>query len=136
MAQTFGRTPRAIDHLRAVDFVYKYLDRKGDLAAHERLLTRFFVDCYFFAIHFSVREKLPEVVGLATEIHKKWSFLHRSLTKSVENRTVMFKRKRSLGTRTLQKLFSMRIEYLDYTRYKVVRLFNKIIYKELRSAVQ
>lgn len=136
MAQTFGRTPRAIDHLKAVDYVYKYLDKKGVLAEHEGLLTRFFVDCYFFAIHYTVREKLPEVVGLATDIHKKWAFLHKRLRRSIENRTVLFVRKRRSSSKMLQKLFSMKIEYLNYTRYKVVRLFNVIVYKELRSAMQ
>lgn len=132
MAETFNTTPRAIDHLYAADYLYAYLAKHDLIKQHEQILSGMFNDCYWFSIKYTVLEKRQEVVDLAGRIYERYRFLNNYLIRKCMNGTVFYmkRKRRHVITAILQFLFSARWEFIDYKRYKVVRLFNIIIYKK------
>lgn len=134
MSDTFNKSPRAIDHLYAYSFVLEFLKKNGILEEHRRMMVKFFMACYTFVIRYSSVEMLPEVVDYATGLYEANYFLYRKLERKIENGTVVFmlKKKKKMASRILQKIFSMRYEYIDYNLYKVIRIFGLIVYKEAR----
>ena len=85
------------------------------------------------AVKYSVQEKQEEIVGCAAEIYDKYDFLRQHVSRKLVNRTVCYemKSRRHLVSGLLQILFCARREYFHYRQYKVVRLFNLIVYKKL-----
>lgn len=136
MAETYKRTPRAIEHLYGAGYLFSFLKENGMVSSHESLLAKLFVDCYSFSVRYSTTDMIPQIVEAATGLFDSYSFLHHRLVRKEENGTIYFARRHKgrLSTRLLQKLFSIRLEYMDYNLYKVVRLFNVVLYKEYRSA--
>lgn len=131
MNQTFARTPRAIDHLRAFDYFCAFVHENKMNEEFRRLLSKSFVACYSFSIRYITQEKLQDVVAYATELYRKYGVLNKRLDRVIENRTVKFAstRKNGLMSFYLQKLFALRYEYVDYKLYKVLKIFGIIVYK-------
>ena len=50
MSETFKKTPRAIDHLYAYNYVYEFLEKNNLLNNHRESMVKLFCDCYFFGI--------------------------------------------------------------------------------------
>ena len=75
---------------------------------------------------------IPEIVDYATSVYKKYGVLSRRLNRIVENGTVKFVSNKKNGWFSFyfQKIFAMRYEYIDYHLYKVVKIFNVIVYKK------
>lgn len=131
MAETFLATPRAIDHLRAIDYLYSFLARRSQLFLHGRLLSRFFSIYYLSAVKYSSPERRQEAIDLAGQIYDRFGFLHKYLTPQTKNGCIIYlkKKRHHLSTVILQKLLSIDKEHIDYEPYKVVRIFNVIVYK-------
>ena len=132
MAETFNSTPKAIDHIRAVDYLYSFLTKQNLLTPHELLLSRFFTNCFWLSIRYIIPDKRQDVIDLADSIYGKYSFLHNYLVRKEQNGTILYGRigKKHLPTVMLEALFSVKKEHIDYKPYKIVRLFNIIIYKK------
>ena len=135
MNQTFNRTPRAIDHLRSFDYVCDFVYRHKMQDEFRRLLSKSFVACYTFAIRYTTEDMIPEIVSFATDLYHRYGVLNRRLHRIIENGTVKFVSNRKNGWLAYysQKLFSLKYEYIDYKLYKVLRIFNAIIYKVPRN---
>lgn len=133
MTTTFVRTPRAIDHLRGIGYLFAFVVDKGLHKSHEIMLSHIFVSYYWLSVKYSVQEKQEEIVGCAAEIYDKYDFLRQHVSRKLVNRTVCYemKSRRHLVSGLLQILFCARREYFHYRQYKVVRLFNLIVYKKL-----
>lgn len=131
MNQTFNKTPRAIDHLRAFDYYCRFVHHNEMEEEFRRVLAKSFMACYAFAIRYTTLDKLQEVVDYATELYHKYAVLNKRLLRVVENRTVKFTTTRKTGflSHYLQKVFALRYEYVDYKIYKVLKIFNVIVYK-------
>ncbi len=132
MAETFNTTPRAIDHFKAADYLFSFLEKHSLITSHEQLLSKFFNNCYWFSIRYIVPDKRQDVIDLADSIYGKYSFLHNYLVRKEQNGTILYGRigKKHLPTVMLEALFSVKKEHIDYKPYKIVRLFNIIIYKK------
>lgn len=132
MNETFNGTPRAIDHLRVFEHLIDFVYRNRMQEKHRRLLSKSFVACYSFAIRYTVRDMIPEIVDYATSVYKKYGVLSRRLNRIVENGTVKFVSNKKNGWFSFyfQKIFAMKYEYIDYHLYKVVKIFNVIVYKK------
>lgn len=137
MSETFVRTPRSIDHLYGIDYLYDFLVRHKILGKHEDMLTKLFVSYYANSIKYITKDRIPEVVDYATGLYDKYTFMHRRVVRREENGTVVFSRSRQRrwSSRFFQKIFSIRLEWMDYNLYKVIRVFNIAVYKELRSSI-
>ena len=131
MAETFNSTPRAIDHLRAADYLYSFLEKHANPASHGQLLSRLFTNCYWFSIRHIVLDKRQEAIDLASKIYEKYPFLQDYLVRKNRNGTIIYERqlKHHFLSAFLQKLFSINKEHINYEPYKVVRLFSMVIYK-------
>ena len=134
MAETFNTTPRSIDHLRAIDYLFSFLRTNGGLVrSRECMLAKMFCKYYALSVRYSVSEKRQEIVDYSKELYEKYGFLRTYLAQKFENNTFYYVRNRKshLTTVLLQKLFSLKWEFMDYRLYKVARLFNVIIYKKM-----
>ena len=131
MNQTFNRTPRAIDHLRAFEYLCRFVHRNGMEEEFRRLLSKAFMSCYAFAIRYTTEDMIPEVVDYATSLYRKFGVLNKRLDKIIENRTVKFvsTKKNGVFSYYLQRVFALKYEYVDYKIYKVLKIFNVIVYK-------
>lgn len=135
MSNTFKKTPRAIEHLYAYNYIYEFLEKNNILEKHRKCMVKLFPDCYFFVIKFGTKDIIPVAVKYATELYDKHTLLQNEIIKATQNRTVIFKikknlRKKSFLSLLLEKAFSIKNEYIDYTFCKVIRLFGIIIYKK------
>lgn len=135
MFETFKKTPRAIDHLYAYNYVYEFLEKNNLLEKHKNSMIKLFPDCYFFVIKFGTTEIIPTAVKYATELYDKYTLLQKEIIKTTQNRTIVFKikkklRQKSTSSLILEKIFSIKNEYYDYTFCKIIRLFGIIIYKK------
>ena len=132
MAETFNSTPKAIDHLQAIDCLFAFLEKHNLLTPHEPLLSRFFNNCFWLSIKYIVPDKRQDVIDFADSIYGKYSFLHNYLVRKEQNGTILYGRigKKHLPTVMLEALLSVKKEHIDYKPYKIVRLFNIIIYKK------
>lgn len=135
MSETFCGVPRAIDHLRGADSVLSFLDRHSMMSGHYSIMIRMFVSCYMLSLRYTTDDKIPEIIEFAKNIYDRYDFMHSRITPKVVQGTQVYvsQRKRKLSSRILQKLFSIRLEWIDYKQYKVVRLFDVILIKKLRS---
>lgn len=133
MSTTFNRTPRAIEHMYAMGYLFDFSAEHGIIDAHRELLCRLFGNYYVLSLTYSTRDMIPQIVDFATELYGKYVFLHDSIERKVENRTIVFRKKRHLSTRMMEHLFSIRKEYIDYELYKVVRMFGVIVYRTPKS---
>ncbi len=134
MSETFNMTPRSIDHLRAIDYLFSFLRTNGGLVrSRECMLAKMFCKYYALSVRYSVSEKRQEIVDYSKELYEKYGFLRTYLAQKFENNTFYYVRNRKshLTTVLLQKLFSLKWEFMDYRLYKVARLFNVIIYKKM-----
>ena len=134
MAETFNATPRSIDHLRAIDYLFSFLRTNGGLVrSRECMLAKMFCKYYVLSVRYSVSEKRQEIVDYSKELYEKYGFLRTYLAQKFENNTFYYVRNRKshLTTVLLQKLFSLKWEFMDYRLCKVARLFNVIIYKKM-----
>ncbi len=130
MAETFSRTPRAIDHLRAMSYILSFANKYKLVEKHSNLLTTKFLISYFSVLYYGTKDIMEESAIYAAKLYNENSFLHDTITMSVKNRTLIFERKRNFRLSSIfEKIFSVKKEYVDYELYKVVRLFNVIIYK-------
>ena len=131
MNQTFNKTPRAIDHLRAFEYFCRFVHQNGMEEEFRRLLSKSFMACYAFTIRYTTPDMLSEIVDYATSLYGKYGVLNKRLDRVIENRTVKFvsTQKNGFFSYYLQKVFALRYEYIDYKLYKVVKLFNVIVYK-------
>lgn len=131
MAETFSSTPRAIDHVYVVDCLFSFLKKRDILDQHGQMLSRLFNDCYWFAINYTVPGKRQDVLDCAKGIYDRYGFLHEYLECRYRNGTVFYemKKRHRITTVLLQMLFSVRREFINYRQYKVVRVFNLIVYK-------
>ncbi len=132
MDETFNSTPRAIDHLYAVEYLYSFLAKHDLIKLHEQVLAEVFNAYYWLAIKYTVLDRRKDVVDCASKIYDKYDFLHNYLVRRHMNGTVYYKKRKRhhFVSVVLQMFFSARWEFIDYKRYKVVRLFNIIIYKK------
>ena len=132
MDETFNATPRAIDHLRAVEYLYAFLEKHDLRKSHEPMLAALFNNCYWFSIKYSVLDMRQEIVDYAKRIFDKYDFLHTYLRRKHRNETVYYERKKRkhFVSVALQALFSVRWEFIDYRKYKVIRVFNIMVYKK------
>ena len=71
------------------------------------------------------------VCNHATSLYRKFGVLNKRLDKIIENRTVKFvsTKKNGVFSYYLQRVFALKYEYVDYKIYKVLKIFNVIIYK-------
>lgn len=134
MTNTFKRSPRAIDHLYALEAVYDFIIKHNRLQEHTRALRKFFMSYYGASIKFSTEEKIPEIVQKSEEMYKKYVFLHNKIVKKYENNTLIYVpyRKQRVSSKVLQYLFSLRYEYINFRLFKVLRVFGIILYKTPR----
>lgn len=135
MSETFKKTPRAIDHLYAYNYVYEFLEKNNLLNNHRESMVKLFCDCYFFVIKFGSKEIIPNAVKYATELYEKYTILQEEIIRTTQNKTVVFKikkklKQKSFTSRILENLFSIKNEYYDYTFCKIIRIFGIIIYKK------
>lgn len=130
MAETFKKTPRAIDHIYAYGYVYEFMQKYNLLEAHRECLTVLFPGCYWFAINHGTSEIIPAVEEYATKLYKSSPILSKEL-----NRVLVFSpkneglRKRA-STKLLEKIFAIRNERMNDEVYKVVRLLGIAVYKK------
>lgn len=131
MTNTFKLSDRSIDHLRAFDYLCRFIHRNGMQEEYRRLLSKSFMSYYTLAIRYTVPEKLPEIVDYATSIYRKYGVLNKRLDRVIENRTVKFvsSKKNGIFSYYFQKLFALRYEFIDYKLYKILKIFNVIVYK-------
>lgn len=134
MSETFRRTPKSIDHLYALNYVCEFMAANGNLEHHRRLVRKLFVTYYKAAIRHSTPEMIPEIVDYATRMHSRYAVIARKVERRMENGCVVFalKGKRKVLSKVIQKIFSLRYEFIDYRPYKVMRIFDIIVYKEAR----
>ena len=132
MDETFNATPRAIDHLRAVEYLYAFLEKHDLRKSHEPMLAALFNNYYWLSIKYSVLDMRQEIVDYAKRIFDKYDFLHTYLRRKHRNETVYYERKKRkhFVSVALQALFSVRWEFIDYRKYKVIRVFNIMVYKK------
>lgn len=132
MAETFKATPRSIDHLRAVEYLYAFLEKHELRKSHEPMLAALFNNYYWLSIKYSVLDMRQEIVDYAKRIFDKYDFLHTYLRRKHRNGTVYYERKKRkhFVSVALQALFSVRWEFIDYRKYKVIRVFNIMVYKK------
>lgn len=134
MTSTFQRSPRAIDHLYALEAVCDFIIAHNRLEEHKRVLRKFFMSYYGASIKYSTEDMLPAIVKKSEEMYDKYTFLHGKIVKKYENNTLIYvpysKKRRSSAL--LQKIFSLNYEYINYKLFKVMRLFGVIIYKTPR----
>ena len=135
MSETFKKTPRAIDHLYAYNYVYEFLEKNNLLNNHRESMVKLFCDCYFFVIKFGSKEIIPNAVKYATELYEKYTILQEEIIRTTQNKTVVFKikkklKQKSFTSRILENIFSIKNEYYDYIYCKIIRIFGIIIYKK------
>lgn len=134
MAETFAHTPRAIDHVRAMESLLQFLDKNGLIVGHEALLSLKFTDCYYFSIMHTTPEKFSEIIDYARKLYDGYPFMHDIILQKEENGNVVFVKKKQHShhsTVMLQKIFSLRVEFMEnYKLYKVMRLFGVVIYRK------
>lgn len=132
MTNTFNKSPRAIDHLYAYNYVCEFLDRNKSLDKHTDMMTVLFPACYSFVIRHGSKDIMPKAVDYATELYNKHAFLQIGLMRVIKNGTVLFrpknrkKRKRPLS-QILETIFSIKKEFVNYEWCKVFRLFGIMI---------
>ncbi len=140
MYDTFRKTPRAIDHLRGVEYICEFV-QKNKWTLHDSyksLLAKLFSNYYMTAVKYITADKLQDVLDYALELYNKYSFLKNRYDVIYENGTMLFVRKKkkpsSAATKVLEKIFSIKLVWYDYKLYKVVKIFNIPVYKKLRWA--
>jgi len=136
MSTTFCRSPRAIEHMYALDYLYRFASGHGLVGGHADLLSELFLNCYRFSIKYSTPEKFRQIADFATGLYGKYPFLQVFIDMKTKNRTVVFEKngKSHWGTLILEHLFSLKYEFVDYYIYKVLRIFNIIVYKRLEKS--
>lgn len=129
MADSFAGTPKAIDHLKAFENAYRFVEGNGRLAEYWQTMGRLFVSSYFFALRFTPFEMKEKAVLVADRIYSQYKPLRDVVDRRVENGTVLFEMNRGshLVSKYLQYLFSLRREFVNYRSYKVMRIFNIIV---------
>ena len=134
MTSTFQYSPRAIDHLYALEAVIDFIIKNNRLEEHKRSLRKLFMSYYGASIKYSTVDMIPQIVKKSEEMYEKYTFLHNKIVKKFENNTLIYVpySKKRTSSIILQKLFSLNYEYINYKLFKVMRLFNIIIYKSPR----
>ena len=134
MTSTFQHSPRAIDHLYALEAVIDFIIKNNRLEEHKRSLRKLFMSYYGASIKYSTVDMIPQIVKKSEEMYEKYTFLHNKVVKKFENNTLIYVpySKKRTSSIILQKVFSLNYEYINYKLFKVMRLFNIIIYKSPR----
>lgn len=135
MTNTFKKSPRAIDHLYAYNYVCAFLERNGIEDAHRDIMIRLFPACYSFVIRYGSRDVIPTAVDYATRLYNKYSCLQEELKKVIKNNTVLFlpkkkTKKKRLISQLLETFFSIKKEFVNYEWSKVFRFFGVMVYKK------
>ncbi len=134
MTSTFQLSPRAIDHLHALEGVIDFIIKNNRLEEYKRPLRKLFMSYYGASIKYSTNEMIPQIVKKSEEMYTRYTFLHSKIVKKYENNTLIYvpNIEKRASSAIFQKLFSLKYEYINYKLFKVMRLFGIIIYKTPR----
>lgn len=135
MANTFNGSPHSIDHLYAFESIAVFLQKQAKMERYGEMMALSFSSYYILSLKYAADNAIPSIVKYAEQLYDKYDFLNARLKIVTENGTMLFRdrlnpKKHSIGTRFLQSIVSVRPEFIDYRRYKIVRLFGIIVYKK------
>lgn len=134
MTNTFQLSPKSIDHLYALEYVYDFIISHHRVNEHKRALRKLFISYYGAAIKFSTMDMIPAIVKKSEEMYDKYTFLHNKIIKKYQNGTLYYStfKKEKKSSALLQRIFSLKYEYVNYRLFKVLKIFGIIVYKTRR----
>lgn len=136
MGRTYARSARTINHMSAMRHVLTYLEQRGMVnEKNERALANLFAKSYKFTVQFVLPEQLPEVVSLSDALYHEYPFMQKYVVPTKENGNVIYrpKEKRRLVSRLLNKVFSLKPEFMEHCQiYKVMRIFGIVVFRKKR----
>ena len=135
MAQTFSRSPFAIDHVSAFEavsvFMQKYVPQARRIAVEPSL----FLSSFYFAIKYITDDKRSEVIELADRIYRENPILRKKIIRRKRHGTVRYLEKKASRfiTEAMEFLFAIKYELYDYKPFKIVRIFGITLMKKPAS---
>ena len=73
MQKTFGKTPKAVDHLRILDEVYESIDSTSGWEGSQPLMVSMFLNCFWFAYENSPNSLKKDVLDIGSNFVRKYN---------------------------------------------------------------
>ena len=73
MQKTFGKTPKAVDHLRILDEVYESIDSTSGWEGSQPLMVSMFLNCFWFAYETSPNSLKKDVLDIGSNFVRKYN---------------------------------------------------------------